>query len=216
MSVTSTQVYEGGQFPLIQTNSLDLYNFRCKIKEIDFEDYVIKTNDIVSVSFSCSYIDSYEKEQTIKIPFVTKKFDNSSVLFANRYDNTGLPLWKDTDFLTTIEEQYFFENENTDLYDLPEKGNYWKINTRKPTISIGDLVTVYFADFKSDIYLKDTPYNGDFKDGALFFQKYHQNYYPEEKLNLFLNSGDPKYLDLEENNLLIPTFTDFTLDSDPI
>jgi len=124
--------------------------------------------------------------------------------------------WKDMDFIHHIEERYYYEfGTDVDVYKSPVNGYYYKNNTNKPTIDRGDLLLISFAKKESDIFNKETIYNGDYLESAKFNKDYINDQYGFENINNFINTGNPDELNMENNNLLIPVFVEYLEDINP-
>jgi len=201
-------------FPLSK-NTVDLYTFSCEIKDIIYNNFILQNNNVVKVSISCTYRDVARKNQEIKIPLVIYNPTNETWLIANRILN-DLNLWSDEDFVHYSEEMYYYTQAlDNPIYDKPENGNYWKQTNNKPTIDAGDKFVIRIASEDSTIYSTKTDYNFDIMESAQFNKEYIKNQYGFDKMNEFIKTGDPKILNLEYDNLLIPNFTEYIEDINP-
>ncbi len=213
---TDSTVYfsNNTQFPLIK-NTIDLHAFTCEVKELIYDDYVLTNGIIIKLSAKCIYLDRLEKKQEVIVPIVQFNPNNNHHLIARKLHYGDLSQWKDSDFIHSIEEKYYYEHgTDVPIYEKPEPLKYWQETTNKPTLDAGDKLLIEIGNKDSDIYLTKNDFNGDYIESALFNKDYHENVYTYESLTNFLTTGKPDDIKLE-NNLLIPNFVQYIEDVNP-
>lgn len=206
--------YIPSQFPLSK-NGIDAYAFSCTVVDVLYPSYVTQLDYIVQVGVTCSYTDANGNIQEINVPLVLENQDGFRVV-QGYYQDYALPLYKGTDLMKIVERKFYIENSRytSALYDDPSEKNYWDSDAITPTIDPGDGVVVTFVMPDSIMMTTEVP-SEEWKGRIDFAVNYHKNVYTYEKIQEFLESGDPKKIDTENDSWIIPSWAKFTKDNNP-
>ncbi|MBU0974599.1 hypothetical protein KKD03_02770 [Patescibacteria group bacterium] len=210
-TVIEVPTVEKTYFPLLE-DGLSTFNFFCNVTEVIYPNFQTIDNKIVEVGVNCRYLDVNNKEQNIKIPLVINDPNNNVRLAGTRYLSGDYSRWTPQDLLHLLEIGYYHDiGQYTDNYVAPKENNYWQKNTKKPTLDAGDDVTVGFNLENSELYTF-----AYWSNQANFQKSYHTNIYGYKNIAEFIQTGNPKLLDNEPDNWIIPLWAKLISDNNPL
>lgn len=200
------------QFPLSE-NGIGAHSFSCTVVDVLYSQYKTQKNYNIEVGVTCSYKDVDGNIQEINVPLVIENEAGYSVT-QGYYQDYELPLYKPSDHMVNVEKYFYIENSNSvgDIYDDPRDKNYWDSDAVKPILGPGDEVVVTFVMNDSKLMTGEIP-SEEWIGRIAFAKDYHENVYSYDNIAKFLETGNPKELDTEANNWIIPSWVKFIKDN---
>lgn len=209
--IVKTSQIKSAQFPLL-VSGISTFGFFCNVTEVIYPNFQTIDNKIVEVGVSCKYLDVNNNEQNIKIPLVINDPNNNGRLAGSRYLSGDYSRWTSQDLIHLLEIEYFnYIGQYTDNYEAPTENNYWQKNTKKPTLDVDDDIMVEFSLEKSEIYTFD-----NLSNETNFEKNYHTDIYSYKNIAEFIQTGNPKLLNNEPDNWIIPLWARFIADNNPL